>query len=418
MHISSKVVSALCVCQVVGGASAFLGPSSAIKSSAAAPGAALQSSYYDGDGGGRVGVMERPRTAAPPGEFRTHHPNERQPSNLARYEPDNKMMRVGAGGAPVRERLRPGEMPGNNLSQQTDMDRRRDPYMQSPRNQWWEDGQSMGQTMGGMGRTLQGNTRSTVGVPFGNQRSEVYLETEGRPLDTEIELWDGPGNTPTKMKVYSEDGRLRPFRAYVNNPSRSGSPSTMSIRNSGPMEFPMSASVGADMSSPGAMRAADSGRPGFASSPTSSSFNLVDVQGGSLKTWSLDGNVGSAEVTIETDGLPMYAVVELWGCGGHVKQLAEIYNDDGYARPFSAIVETPGGANTICVRNKGPIAYPMKASVEPASTEAFNSYDDGYGNNGMYGARPYELPYNNGSPYNWNDVGNARSNNNGAWPYL
>lgn len=415
MRISGKVLSAICACHAVTGGNAFLGPSAETKTTDTG---ALHSSYYNGDGRGGVGVMDRPRNAPPLSEVHTYRPDERRPANLPRYEPDNKMMRVGAGGAPVRQRVRPGEMMMPNLSQQTDADRynRQDPYSQNPRNQWWESGQ----TIGGRGRTIQGSTRSTVGVPYGSQRSEVYLETEGRPLDTEVELWDGPNNTPTKMKVYSEDGRLRPFRAFVENPSRSGS-STMSIRNSGPMEFPISANVGADMS----MRAADSGRPGFASSRrSSSSYALMDIQGGSLKTWSLDADVGSAEVTIETDGLPMYAVVELWGTGGHVKQLAEIYNDDGFARPFSAIVETPGGANTICIKNKGPIAYPMKASVEPASTESFNSYDGyGYGGAGMYGGRPYELPYSIGASYNWNegnrpfDSSYYNAYNNRAWQF-
>lgn len=389
MNISGKAILALSACHVAGCASAFLVPSSKARTAAGAT--ALHLQYRDEPGG--VGLMER--TMGPPPNIA---PPERGTADLARYDraPPPGPLRERGMMAQPRRRAGPSEM--SNLMR-TDADR----YPRSggqPGQEWWN------RESPGFGRTIQGNSRSTVGV---GDRAEVFLQTEGRPLDTEIELYDGPNNTPTKIKVYSEDGRLRPFRAMVNNPSRSGMGS-ISLRNSASMEFPVRASVAtgaADSGRPGFARAspmgaADSSRPGFANSGGFSSYRpLTSIQGGSLKTWSLDASVGSAEVTIETDGLPMYATVELWGCGGHVKQLAEIYNDDGYARPFSAIVETPGGANTICVKNNGPMEYPMKATVEPASTESFNSYpyDGNYGGNAYGGYSPYELPYSNGAPY-------------------
>merc|ERR1719321_829968 len=47
------------------------------------------------------------------------------------------------------------------------------------------------------------------------EQVQVVLGTEGRPLDADIELWHGPDNTPVKMRVYCENGQLRPFSAVI-----------------------------------------------------------------------------------------------------------------------------------------------------------------------------------------------------------
>ena len=109
------------------------------------------------------------------------------------------------------------------------------------RRSWWE---SAPQESGGR---LQGGSRHTYHSPYDRDASHVFLESDGRPIDVEFEVWDGPNNTPTRMRVYSEDGRMRPVNAMVENPRGNMRSNTLSVRNVGPMEFPINAAVGGAM---------------------------------------------------------------------------------------------------------------------------------------------------------------------------
>jgi hypothetical protein len=85
---------------------------------------------------------------------------------------------------------------------------------------------------------------------------EVDLSTEGRPLDADIELWHGPDNTPCKMRVYVENGEIRPFRAVIETPR---GPNTVAIRNIGQLEFPFAAKARINLpSGPAARRSCPS----------------------------------------------------------------------------------------------------------------------------------------------------------------
>jgi hypothetical protein len=146
-----------------------------------------------------------------------------------------------------------------------------------------------------------------------------------------------------------------PINAGVSNMNRGyGGPDMM-------MRGPISP-MGEIMMQPSGMRPSYSSSNGFVS-PSASRGETV--QGGSLKTFSLPYSVNAVQVTITSDGLPVNAKVELWGTSSHIKQLAEVYNDNGQTRPFAAIIDVPGGENTIAVRNTGPLEYPIKVVVEP-----------------------------------------------------
>ena len=181
------------------------------------------------------------------------------------------------------------------------------------------------------------------------EQVQVVLSTEGRPLDADIELWHGPDNTPCKMRVYVENGQLRPFSAVVETPR---GPNTVAIRNIGQIEFPIAANVVADVVD---MPSADC----VQSSTT--------IQGGALRTYPFDPSVDSVQVLLKTDGRPLNARIELLQGPNNNKQVIELYTEDGCDRPFFCVLETPGAGNVVRVVNTAPVEFPMTASVVPGS---------------------------------------------------
>jgi hypothetical protein len=189
------------------------------------------------------------------------------------------------------------------------------------------------------------------------EQVQVNLGTEGRPLDADIELWQGPDNTPCKMRVYVENGHIRPFSALMETPR---GPNTVAIRNIGGIEFPISARLDV----------------GDVVIPTAECFShSMTVQGGALRTYPFDMMIESVQVYIKTDGRPMNARIELLQGPNNNKQVIELYSEDGCDRPFFCILETPGSGNVVRVVNTGPVEFPMTAAVVPLdiNTELANN---------------------------------------------
>jgi len=181
------------------------------------------------------------------------------------------------------------------------------------------------------------------------EQVQVVLSTEGRPLDADIELWHGPDNTPCKMRVYVENGQLRPFSAVIETPR---GPNTVAIRNIGQIEFPIAADVIADN--------VDNPSPDCIAASTT-------IQGGALRTYPFDPSVDSVQVLLKTDGRPLNARIELLQGPNNNKQVIELYTEDGLDRPFFCILETPGSGNVVRIVNTAPVEFPMTAGVVPGS---------------------------------------------------
>jgi hypothetical protein len=181
------------------------------------------------------------------------------------------------------------------------------------------------------------------------EQVQVNLGTDGRPIDANIELWHGPDNTPCKIRVYVENGELRPFSAVIATPR---GPNTVAIRNLGQMTFPISADVVDDVvawPSPDCLASS------------------MSIQGGALRTYPFHQNVHSVAVLLKTDGRPLNARIELLQGPNNNKQVIELYTEDGFDRPFFCVLETPESGNVVRVVNTAPVEFPMTASVVPHS---------------------------------------------------
>lgn len=202
------------------------------------------------------------------------------------------------------------------------------------------------------GVTVQGDTLRTCSFDEAVERVQVFLKTEGRPLTANVELWQGPDNTPQKVQVYLEDGLERPFSAVIESP---GGSNAIAIRNTGMQEFPLIAHIQTDTEdvSPAAI---------VATAPRT-------IQGGAVYTTPFDPSVASVQVLLQTDGRPLNAKIELLQGPNNNKQVMEVYTEDGMSRPFYVVIETPGTGNVVRLVNTATIEYPITAVVEPYSIE-------------------------------------------------
>jgi hypothetical protein len=223
---------------------------------------------------------------------------------------------------------------------------------------------------------LQGGSLRTWSETSGAvERVQVMLKTEGRPLNSNVELWHGPDNTPLKMSIYSENGGMRPVSVVIETPRGQN---TISIRNTGQMEFPLNGLVNPDVKDVvGELSAAGTHKT---------------MQGGAIQTYPFDSAVGSVQVLLETGGRPLNARIELLQGPNNDKMVIDIYTEDGLERPFFAIIETPGTGNVVRIVNTAPVEFPLSAVVMPYMMDA-NAGDEsgasGWDNGGATSFLPW-----------------------------
>ena len=196
--------------------------------------------------------------------------------------------------------------------------------------------------------TIQGNSLRTWSYYSpGIENAQISLSTEGRPLNAEVELWNGPDNTPFKMRIYLENGKMSPFNTVVEMPYN---PNTISIKNSGTIELPIIANIITD----------------FVDKPSDKSLtSLASIQGGAIRTYTINPNIENVEILVKTDGCPLNSRIELLQGPENNKQVVEFYTEDGFSRPFFCILNTENVESVIRIINTSPVTFPLKASVVP-----------------------------------------------------
>jgi len=182
------------------------------------------------------------------------------------------------------------------------------------------------------------------------ERVEVLLESDGCPLAANVEVWDGPDNIPQKMSVYLADGCMHPFRAVIESPTGH---SAIAVRNTGGMESPLAALVGADS------------RTQSVSERLEQLASPRTIEGGVLDTFLFGPSVERIQVLLTTDGHPLNSRIEMVKGPDNVEQVIEIYCENGLERPFFVILEAPGEGHLIRVINTASPQFPMNASVQP-----------------------------------------------------
>jgi hypothetical protein len=199
------------------------------------------------------------------------------------------------------------------------------------------------------------------------ERVMVHINTEeNRFMEATIQLCQGPDNTPHAMKVTVGKGKIRPFKVVIEAP---GGNSAIFLRNRGPLEFPLTARVGAHTIAPIGSRDVIP-IPLSIYDPKPGTEKVV--QGGAVHSRGLDARVECCKVIIKTDGRPLNAKIELIQGPEANKYTIDVYTEDGQKRPFCALLQCPGVGNTIRIVNTAPVEFPMVLSLEPCTPNAFD----------------------------------------------
>lgn len=93
-------------------------------------------------------------------------------------------------------------------------------------------------------------------------------------------------------------------------------------------------------------------------------FPIV-VQGTERRTWSFDDDsIERVQVFLKAEaGKPLHASVDLWHGPDDTPQKMTVFLENGSLSPFSAVIETPVGHNSVAIENTADCNNPIRAAV-------------------------------------------------------
>jgi hypothetical protein len=192
---------------------------------------------------------------------------------------------------------------------------------------------------------IEGKTRKTWSFnDLSRDRVQVAIKSEGRPINADVQLWIGPDWTPFTLKTYSDDGRARPIHTLIGTRNKNA---MIEVRNVGEYEFPFKA---ASNYAKGAMEKLPT------EIPATTSGDRVD--GGALRSFSLNPATQQLEVVLNTDGKQLNARVELLNAPNNPKQTFECFTNNGELNSLCVCFNTPDPGTTVRIVNLAPVEFP------------------------------------------------------------
>lgn len=194
---------------------------------------------------------------------------------------------------------------------------------------------------------VQGNTRHTWNMADGSKEVvQVALQSTGRPLNADIQLWIGPNWTPVTVHAHSEDGKEFPIQTLIGTRNKAAN---LEVMNTGPYTMPLQAAVS------------------YAIDPLASARDMITyevdgkyMEGGSVHHMSFSPDIDQLQVLLKTDGKQLNAKIELLNGPNNVKQEYEIFTNNGALNCLFVVFDTPGEGNAIRVKNLAPMTYPCE----------------------------------------------------------
>jgi hypothetical protein len=199
---------------------------------------------------------------------------------------------------------------------------------------------------GQLAQRVEGSSRRMWNFDdISRDRVHIAAVSEGRPINTQFQLWIGPDWTPFTLEAYTEDGLVRPIQTLIGTRNKQAVIETQNRAVSG--EFPYTA-------------AADYGTMAMAELPYEFAATTPGkkVDGGALSSFTVDADTQQLELMIKTDGRQLNARIEVLAGPNNPKQTYEVMTQNGELNCLCVSMNLPGAENTVRIVNLATIEFP------------------------------------------------------------